>query len=139
MNISDCIEQGLLKKALPDREKAAASLKMAMHKLDLAEKELASDIYENAIVSAYSSMFHSARSLLFRDGYTERSHFAVYVYLEEKYASKLERKYLTEFNTLRMERHEIMYGLEKSEMSQQNESKRAIATAKEFLSAISKL
>ena len=88
MNISDCLEQGLLVKIKPDPPKALASIEMAKHKLELAEKEIQAEIFENAIVTAYASMFHAARALLFKDGFKERSHFALFVFVNEKYSSK---------------------------------------------------
>ncbi len=139
MNVEQCINEGLLKETAPDTDKADASLEMAEHKLGLAKREFESEIYENAVVSAYASMFHSGRAILFRDGYKERSHYAIYVYLEERYSGQMERKYLNEFNSLRLERHELMYGLEKSGEVKEAEAESAISMAKGFLSLIRKL
>ncbi|MDD5163148.1 MAG: HEPN domain-containing protein [Candidatus ainarchaeum sp.] len=139
MNIEDCLNEGLLAKAKPDLQKAKASIEMAEHKLELAEKEFEHGIFENAITSAYASMFHSARALLFKDGYKERSHFAVYVYLNEKYASKIERKFLSELNSLRLQRHDLMYGIEKSAEIQEVDAESAIQMARGFLEAIRKI
>jgi uncharacterized protein (UPF0332 family) len=139
LNASDCLKEGLLSKTKPDFGKARSSIKMAAHKLELAEMELEHKIFENAIISAYASMFHSARAILFRDGYKGRSHFAVYVYLNEKYSNKIERKYLSELNSLRLQRHDLMYGLEKSSEAQESEADSAIKIAKGFLDAIKKI
>lgn len=138
MNVQDCLNEGLLIKAKPDIEKAIASLEMAKHKLELAETEFAYKIFENSIITSYASMFYSARALLFRDGFKERSHFAVYVYVNEKYSSKIERKYLNELNSMRLHRHDLMYGLENTE-AKETEADSAIKTAKGFLEAIQKL
>ena len=85
MNIQSCLMEGLLKKDQSDIKKAEFSLEMAEHKLEFAEKDFQSESYESAIIGAYASMFHSARALLFKDGYKERSHIALYIYIKEKY------------------------------------------------------
>lgn len=139
MNIQTCLMEGLLKKDNPDFEKSKSSIKMAEHKLDLAERDFQSEIYENSIISAYASMFHSTRALLFKDGYKERSHFALYVYIKEKYSDKIEKMYLSELNSMRLERHELMYGLERSKESYEVEAESAIQVAKGFLKTVKKL
>jgi len=139
VNVEECLEQGLLTKSMPDAKKAVSSVKMAQHKLELAEAEFGHQLFESAIISAYTSMFHSARSLLFLDGFKERSHFALYVYVKEKYSNKIERKYLSELNTLRLQRHELMYGLEKSSEVQESNADTTIKMAKGFLQAVQKI
>ena len=139
MNIQECLEQGLLTKTKPDLPKAKSSVEMAKHKLELAKTEFEHDIFEGAIINAYASMFHSARALLFKDGFKERSHFAVYVFVSEKYSNKIERKYLSELNSLRLTRHELMYGLEKNEEVQESNADTAIKMAEGFLNAVEKL
>jgi uncharacterized protein (UPF0332 family) len=139
MNVSECLEQGILAKAKPDLEKAKSSIMMAEHKLELAQTEFEHQIFEGAIINAYASMFHSARALLFKDGFKERSHFAVYIFVNEKYSNKIERKYLRELNSLRLTRHELMYGLEKSTEIQESNADTAIKMAEGFLKAIQKI
>lgn len=138
MNLKECIDEGLLVKIKPDNEKAKASLEMAEHKLGLAEKEFGYAIYESSVISAYAAMFHSARALLFRDGYKERSHYAIYVYLSEKYSNKIERKYLVELDSLRLHRHDLMYGTKKAEIKK-DEAGSAISLAREFLNSVKKM
>ncbi len=129
----------MLSKTAPDAAKAKSSLEMAEHKLGLAEEELVHDLFESAVISAYSSMFHSARSLLFKDGFKERSHYAIYVYVSEKYSNKIERKYVNELNSLRLARHDLMYGLETDAGPSEFEATDATAMAKGFLQAVKKL
>lgn len=139
MNLNDCLEQGLLVKTKADPAKAKSSLEMAKHKLELSQTEFEHDIFEGAIINAYASMFHSARALLFKDGFKERSHFAVYVFVSEKYGNQIERKYLSELNALRLTRHELMYGLEKSAEVQESNADTAIKMAEGFLDAVRKI
>ncbi len=138
MNIEECLQQGLLVKTEKDKEKARASLKMAEHKLQIAEKELNAKIAESAIISAYSAMFHCARAILFKDGFKERSHYAAWVYLNEKYGNAIERKFLLELGNLRLQRHELLYGLENSGSNDQD-AKAAIDSARGFLERVKRL
>ena len=138
MNVEECLEQGLLAKSRPDFGKAVSSIEMSKHKLGLAETEFGHKLFESATISAYASMFHSGRALLFRDGFKERSHFAVYVYVNEKYSNKIERKYVSELDSLRLQRHDLMYGLENSE-AQESGTDTAIKMASGFLQAVGKL
>lgn len=135
MNIEECLEKGLLAKAEADAPKAKSSLEVARHKLEIAKKEMEHEIFEGAIINAYTSMFHSARALLFADGYKERSHYALWVYANEKYSDKIEKKYLNELNSLRLTRHSLMYGLEEEE-TQGEGAKSAIESAEGFLLAV---
>jgi uncharacterized protein (UPF0332 family) len=138
MNVDECIKQGLLKRDIPSKEKAAKSLEIAKHKLGVARKLFGFKIFEETITNSYSSMFHASRALLFRDGIKEKSHYAVFVYIKEKYSGKLEMRFINEFNNLRTERNEISYGLEKSNISAE-EAKEVLKTAEEFIGAVEKL
>ncbi len=138
MNIDDCLAQGLLKKIKPDREKALRSLEVAESKAKKAYTLLRLDIFDMSLVNSYSSMFHSARALLFNDGFKERSHFALYVYIKEKYKTKIEPRFLNELNVLRLERHGIFYELETEEKSKP-EAENALRVAQEFRTVMSKL
>jgi len=139
MNVDDCLRTGILVKIAPDRQKAGSSLGMALHKLSLAERELKHGIYENAVISAYTAMFHAARALLFKDGFKERSHYAVFVYVNEVYSNKLERRYLNALNSLRLQRHELMYGIEQEDETEKGEASGTIETATEFLGCVKKI
>lgn len=139
MNIEQCLEQGLLVKSKPDLEKSFSSIQMSKHKLELAQAEFTHNLFESAIISAYSSMFHASRALLFRDGFKERSHFAVYVFINERYSRKIEKRYLSELNSLRLQRHELMYGLETSSEVQESNADSTIKLAEGFLKAVEKI
>ena len=138
MNLNDCFAQGLLKKEAPDKAKAHQSLIIADDKLAKAEHLHNLQVYDMALINAYSAMFHGARALLFRDGIREKSHYGLFIYFKEKYGDKIEQKFLTELNALRLERHEIFYGLEKNE-STKSESESILATAKSFVKKIKQM
>lgn len=138
MNVDDCFAQGLLKKEAPDAEKSKKSVEIASYKLGRALKLFGLKALEETIFNAYAAMFHAARALLFRDGAREKSHYAVFVYLKEKYSDRLERRFINELNALRLERHEISYGLEKPEIKEE-EAAEVIKVAGDFIAAIKKI
>lgn len=135
MNVKDCLEKGLLKKESPSRSNAIKSLENASLKLGKAKKLLELEILDMAEVNCYSSMFHASRALLFRDGYREKSHYAIYIYLKEKYFDKIEPRFLNELNTLRMERHEIFYGLDEEKFDKKQIGKQLLI-AEDFIRSI---
>jgi uncharacterized protein (UPF0332 family) len=137
VNIANCLEKQLLSKIEPDLRKANKSIIAAQRKLSLAEAELKNELYEGCFISAYSSMFHTARALLFRDGFKEKSHYAVYIYLAEKYSGKIQEKYINEFNNMRTDRHNLMYGLDEQETGEK-EASETIKLVKEFLEEVKK-
>ncbi|HLC75131.1 MAG TPA: HEPN domain-containing protein [Candidatus Nanoarchaeia archaeon] len=138
MNLNDCFQQGLLKKEQPDKLKAQKSIEIAVHKLSLAKKLLNVKIYEETVTSSYACMFHAARALLFRDGIREKSHYALFLYIKEKYDGKIEKRFINELNALRLQRHEISYGLEKLSISHE-EAASLIALSEEFLTVAQRL
>jgi uncharacterized protein (UPF0332 family) len=140
MNLEECFSKSLLSRIPPDMEKAERSMETAGHKLKLSKKELDAGIYEGAVISAYASMFHSARALLFRDGVKERSHYAVYVYLKEKYSGSLGEAALNEFSALRMQRHEVLYGFfGDSGAISRSDAQQIVSAAKSFLSDVKRV
>ena len=139
MNVDECILQGLLKKGKPDMQMALNSMKAAEHKLGIAQRELDAKIHETAIISAYAAMFHAGRALLYKDGFKERSHYAISVYIGEKYGSRLEQRFIHELDTLRSERHTLMYSIEELPDVSKAEAESALSVAQEFVSAIRKL
>lgn len=50
--------------------------------------------------------------MLYKDGIQEKSHYAVFIYLKDKYSNKIGKELLFEFNNAREQRHEGLYGLE---------------------------
>ena len=122
-----------LRKIPVDLEKSKKSLEIAKQKLEEAKKLFSADFYNNSVLSAYTSMFHSARALLYKDGIQEKSHYAVYVYIKEKY-SKIPKSLMNSFNNLREERQEVLYGFE--EHVSKEDSENAILDAEEFLEKV---
>jgi len=137
MDVNECLDKRILRKIFPNSEKSKSSLRIAEAKLEEARRLFVSDFFSNSVLSVYTSMFHAVRSLLYRDGIQEKSHYATYVYIAEKYSSKVSKNLLNSFNFLREERHEILYGFE--EKISQESAENALLDAEEFLMEIKKI
>ena len=138
MKTSDCFEKRLLRNITPDKLKMKKALEMAEIKKERAEDLFNNEFYEESIVSSYTSMFQSARALLFHDGIIEKSHACVVTYLKEHYAQTLGHDRINWLDTYRLERHESMYGLEKSTI-EKNEAEDALEKSEKFLWSINKI
>lgn len=85
---SECIEKRLLRKDTPNKQKAIIALEISEQRLMDAEISMDSEIYSAAILLSYASMFHASRALLFKDGFTEKSHYCLIEFIKEKYIKK---------------------------------------------------
>jgi len=138
-SFEDCINKGLLRKIPPSKEKAKNSIKVATKWLNEAEKGLMAEIFNSSVLCSYLSMFHSARAILFYDGYREKSHYCVARYLEEKYVKKrlLEAKWVELLEHYRDLRHISQYSIES--FATKEEAENALKTARNFLERMKKL
>ncbi|MBA7470041.1 hypothetical protein ES707_05318 [subsurface metagenome] len=132
-NYRSCIEQGLLRRIPPSKDKASRSVEKARKWLEEAKKTLKSKAFDSSVLGSYMVMFHSARAILFFDGYREKSHSCVARYLEEKYVKtrKLEKKWVELFDHHREIRHNDQYDL--SFFATQEEARKAFESAAGFL------
>ncbi len=108
LRFKNCIEKGLLRKIPASEDNAIRSINKAESWLRESEKTLQSEAYDSSVMSSYLVMFHSARAILFLDGYREKSHACVARYLEDQYVNgkKLERKWVDLLDHHREIRHE---------------------------------
>ena len=138
-DFNDCIKENLLRKIPPSKDKAAQSIKKARQWLKEAENSLKAAAFNSSILASYMAMFHAARSILFIDGYREKSHACVARYLEEKYVKtgKLERKWVELLDHSREIRHDDQYNL--SFISTREDAENALKSARDFLLAIEDL
>ncbi len=111
MNIEECLKKRILIKITPDPEKSESSVKTAETKLTEAKELFNSDFFNQVVITAYTSMFHIARALLYKDGIQEKGHFAVFTYLNEKYSDKIPRSLINSFFNFQNERHAVLYSL----------------------------
>jgi len=127
------MREGLLRSIPPSPPRALGSMKTAENWLREAAKNLDGGTINSSVMASYLAMFHAARSVLFLDGFREKSHYCIARYLEEKYAKSgaLERRWIEILDHQRELRHNSQYdiGFETSE----DEAEEALKTSKEFV------
>lgn len=134
--LSDCFERKLLTNTSPSAGLARKSLEQAELFLTDAGDLIKIGKERMAIIALYNAFFHTARTLLFKDGIKERSHFCIARYLEEKYVHKklLNAKFLNYLDTLRDARHDTQYSLDITEIEIDLDT--AIGICREFMKAV---
>ncbi len=134
--LSDCFERRLLTNTGPSTGLARKSLKQAEIFLVDAVDLINMDKSRMATIALYNAFFHTARTLLFRDGVKERSHFCIARFVEEKYVRKgmLNADFLGYLDALRDARHETQYSLEV--LTMEIDLNAAVAICREFMKAV---
>jgi uncharacterized protein (UPF0332 family) len=107
----DCIKKGLLSKIPPSNDNALSSIKKAALWLADSRATMKTGAYDSCVLTSYLVMFHAARSILFNDGFREKSHACVSKYLEEVYVKpgKLEKNWIEMLDYQRNIRHNNQY------------------------------
>jgi uncharacterized protein (UPF0332 family) len=129
----DCLREGLLRNIPPSKERAESSIVAAKKWLSEAKKGLNNEAFNSSVLSSYLAMFHSARAILFLDGFREKSHYCIARYIEEKYVKndQLEAKWIKLLDHYREIRHDNQYNIEF--FSSREEAENAFKSAREFL------
>lgn len=128
-----CLDKGLLRRVPASQENAAQSLRTAGRWLEEARKGIRGEAYNSSVMASYTAMFHSARAVLFFDGFREKSHFCIARYLEEKYvkAGLLEGQFVELLDHYRELRHDDQYGITFS--SVKDEAVKVLGVAEGFV------
>ena len=129
----DCVREGLLRRMPPSKERARSSVRAADRWLEEADINLENGAFNSSVLSSYLAMFHSARAVLYMDGYREKSHYCIARFLEEKYVKRglLEDKWVELLDHQRELRHASQY--DTSFLSTEEEAKNTLETAKGFV------
>ncbi len=137
--VEDCFKLRLLRKIKPDINKAKTSLALTKNRIKEAEELFKSkyNFFNLVIIQSYMAMFHAARALLYLDGIQEKSHYATYIYIKEKYRKQIPLHIINLLNIHRIERHESMYGLEYT--AEKEDAKIALEDAKQFIKHLKKI
>jgi uncharacterized protein (UPF0332 family) len=133
MSLEDCLEKKLIRKANTS-QRIDSSLKIAEHFLERAKGSFKINYYDTSYLMAYNSLFHSARALLFKKGYVERSHFCLIIFLKKEYKDNEDLvKYLNFLNLYRSFRESIQYS---GDLCSKEDSIEIKKSAKEFLQMV---
>jgi len=140
LKLQDCYADNLLRMEVPSPEKARKAMETAKERAERGKALFDEEFYEEALVAAYTAMFHAARAILFKDGIIEKSHVCVIAYLEEVVVKRgdLELKYITWLDTYRKERHRELYGFEPLGTTA-DEAKLALERTAEMIKAVKKV
>ncbi len=134
MNIDELFRNNLLRRAIIDRNEITGSLKLAERFLSRAKGNVKIQYFEIAFLLAYTSMFHTARALLFSTGVKERSHVAMIMYLREKFSKNAEiSEFLEVLDSYRIVRHSIQY---RGDLCTKSDAEEAIRDAERFLKIV---
>lgn len=135
----DCLKAGLLREIHSSKEKAKGSITAALKWLEEADNNLKNKSCNSSVLASYLAMFHSARAILFFDGFREKNHYCIARYLEEKYVKTgvLELKWVELLDYYRELRHDDQYSI--NFFTNQEESENALKTAKLFVKEMEKL
>lgn len=129
--ISRLLRERKLTRFDADRDVVLKEIEGSRYDLEKARKSLEQGDFKWATVQAYYSMFHSARALLYSQGFREKSHAALQIALEELYVKRgeLEREFLDDFRNAKDLRESADYGMVYSEEG----AKTLIKNAEKFL------
>jgi uncharacterized protein (UPF0332 family) len=131
MNFKDCLKKGLIRKDKSATGRVKKSIEIAERFLISSKKNFEIEELEMSELASYNSIFHSARSLLFKKEFTERSHICVILALKELYKENYEIvDLLNTFDKIRVSRHNIQYG---GILIDKDEAKFVYGFAKDFL------
>ncbi|RKX72470.1 hypothetical protein DRP43_00710 [candidate division TA06 bacterium] len=132
MNLNKCFEERLLRNYKFTKSIVNKEIVNANRHLSNARRCVKYQMYDLAVVSVYTAMFHTSRAILFRDGIKERSHICVIIYINEKYPHLSE--YVNILDNYRKIRHTMLYGLEANIIK--DDATYGIDIAEEYIKAI---
>lgn len=129
----ECFKNRKIIKSLGMKERIEAEIKSAKEDLKEAKNRLRAKRFKYATVNAYYSLFHSARALLYKAGYRERSHRCLREAIFEFYVKEklLDVELIDYFDEALGLREAADY----SNIFSKDGARRAIEGAKIFLSA----
>jgi len=106
------LEQRKLFRSRIGRRMIRKEVEAAKRDLHDAQDSLEQKKFKWATIQGYYSIFHSARALLYRRGFREKSHYALLVAVRELYSKGLEQGLIKSFEQAMELREEADYGLE---------------------------
>jgi uncharacterized protein (UPF0332 family) len=84
----ECLKRGKIVRFPAAKKLASKELDVAREDLKTSQKSLKQKGYKWATVQAYYAMFHAARTLLYHQGYREKSHYCLILAMKSFYVSK---------------------------------------------------
>ena len=137
MIYDECFEEKQLRKAYVAEDEIKNQIRIAEDYLKKAEIILGKETYDISFLTAYISIFHSARALLYKKGYRERSHFCLFEFIINEFRGNNEVVRLGEVGqNYRETRRMIQY---EGSLCSEDAAREAINDAKKFLIEVKKI
>ena len=129
-SFEDCLKSGKLRKFSVTKEKIKIEIKSAREDLKEAKDRFNKKKYKYATITAYYSLFHSARALLYSRGYRERSHYCLKIAIEKLFVKEkiLDTKFIDYFEEALGLREAADY----QSLFSKDGAQRAVKEAREF-------
>jgi len=129
-----CLEKKSLVKIGVDEKLIKKEIAASGDDLKDSKDVLKLNKYKLATITAYYSMFHAARALLYSKGYREKSHFCLRMALKNLFVNKnlLETSFLDDYDIAKDLRENADY---QSEFSKENAEK-LVEKAEKFLDKV---
>ena len=138
LSYDECLSKGLLRRIPPSKEQGKRSFEKAQRWLDEAKIILGSKAFNSSVSAAYLAMFHSARAILFLEGFREKSHACVARFLAQYVqGGKLEQEWVDLLDHHREIRHEDQYDL--SFFATDEDAEKALESATTFMQRMKRL
>ena len=111
MSFTDCISKGSIRADTTAPKRVTESIKIAERFLEEAKGNMKMGYFDVVELLSYNAVFHGGRTLLFSNGYTERSHACLVEALKALHPKDHELQgLLKSFDQLRLSRHNVQYG-----------------------------
>jgi len=133
------LRKHLVERVSPDEKTTATLLKTAEDNLHAAEDNLKTGHADWALAIAYNAMLSAGRAFMAFKGYrafSESHHYAVVSFCAAEMPGEC-GALINSFNRYRVRRHDVVYG--EAGSVGEDEAKRVIARAREFVEASKKL
>lgn len=98
MRMQDLIERGFITNFEFEKIAITIELNEAHSDLESAKKSFEEEDFKWAIIKVYYSIFHFSRALLYKRRFREKSHFALYLFLEKLFEqNEISQKFVNYF------------------------------------------
>ena len=118
-DLDDCLKRNKLVKFAAAKKLAQRELETAKEDLKTAQQSLKRRNNKWATIQAYYAMFHTARALLYSEGYREKSHYCLIVAMRAIFVDQglLDVRWVEAFHTAKVLRENADYENEFSKQS----------------------
>lgn len=112
ITFKDCLDKRRIVRFQEAKQLVGAEIEDARNDLESAKEELLKEGFKWATIKGYYSLFHSARALLYSQGYRERGHYCLYLALKELFvkSKKIDSELVEGFRNSMVLREDADYG-----------------------------